>query len=106
MTMEEKENRYERMLKNGSVWRAIFTMAVPALATIVIMIFYTMADMFFIAQLGDTAKVASVSIISPVFGMIMALATMIGVGSPMTRVGSPGSTFAIQVAGSLAPPST
>ncbi len=48
-------------------------MAIPALLTIVIMIFYNMADMFFIAQLGDTAKVASVSMISPVFNMIMAL---------------------------------
>jgi putative MATE family efflux protein len=44
------------------------------------MILYNLADMFFIAQLGDSAKVASVSIISPVFSIIMALATMIGVG--------------------------
>lgn len=78
--MDTKSSKYEELFKEQSVWRAIFSMAIPALLTIVIMIFYNLADMFFIAQLGDTAKVASVSIISPVFNIIMALATMIGVG--------------------------
>ncbi|MBR0161253.1 MAG: MATE family efflux transporter [Oscillospiraceae bacterium] len=78
--MDTKSSKYEKLFKEQSVWRAIFSMAIPALLTIVIMIFYNLADMFFIAQLGDTAKVASVSIISPVFSIIMALATMIGVG--------------------------
>ena len=78
--MGTKSSKYEELFKEQSVWRAIFSMAIPALLTIVIMIFYNLADMFFIAQLGDTAKVASVSIISPVFNIIMALATMIGVG--------------------------
>jgi len=78
--MELKGSKYEILFKEQTVWRSIFAMAVPSLLTIIIMIFYNMADMFFIAQLGDTAKVASVSIISPVFSIIMALATMIGVG--------------------------
>ena len=78
--MELKGSKYEKLFKEQTVWRSIFAMAVPSLLTIIIMIFYNMADMFFIAQLGDTAKVASVSIISPVFSIIMALATMIGVG--------------------------
>ncbi|MCR5088619.1 MAG: MATE family efflux transporter [Oscillospiraceae bacterium] len=78
--MDTKSARYEKLFREQSVWHSIFAMAVPALLTIVIMIFYNLADMFFIAQLGDTSKVASVSIISPVFSIIMALATMIGVG--------------------------
>lgn len=78
--MDTKSSRYEKLFREQSVWHSIFVMAVPALLTIVIMILYNLADMFFIAQLGDSAKVASVSIISPVFSIIMALATMIGVG--------------------------
>lgn len=78
--MDTKSSKYEMLFQEQSVWRSIFAMSVPALLTIVIMIFYNLADMFFIAQLGDSAKVASVSIISPVFSIIMALATMIGVG--------------------------
>ena len=78
--MRGNNSGYEQLFRDQPVWKSIFAMAVPSLLTIVIMIFYNMADMFFIAQLGDTAKVASVSIISPVFNIIMALATMIGVG--------------------------
>lgn len=78
--MNSQNKNYEKLFKDQPVWRSIITMAVPSLLTIVIMIFYNLADMFFIARLGSTAKVASVSIISPVFNIIMALATMIGVG--------------------------
>ncbi len=78
--MDVKGSKYERLFRDQSVWRSIFAMAVPSLLTIVIMIFYNLADMFFIGQLGDTAKLASVSVISPVFNIIMAFATMIGVG--------------------------
>jgi putative MATE family efflux protein len=86
--MADKNSRYEKLFRQQSVWKAIFSMAVPALLTIVIMIFYNVADMFFIAQLGDTAKVASVSIIIPVFSIIMALATMIGVGGSAIIAGA------------------
>ncbi len=89
--MENKGGKYEKLFQQQSVWKAIFSMAVPALLTIVIMIFYNMADMFFIAQLGDTAKVAAVSIISPVFNIIMALATMIGVGGSAIIAGAFGA---------------
>ncbi len=89
--METKGRKYEKLFQQDSVWKAIFSMAIPALLTIVIMIFYNMADMFFIAQLGDTAKVASVSIISPVFNIIMALATMIGVGGSAMIAGAFGA---------------
>ena len=75
-----KNSRYESLFRDQPVWKSIFSLAIPALLTIVVMIFYNLADMFFIAQLGDASKVASVSIISPVFGIIMALGTMIGVG--------------------------
>ncbi len=78
--MDTKSTKYEKLFSEQPVWRSIFNMAVPALLTIVIMILYNLADLFFIAQLGDSAKVASVSIISPVFSIIMALATMIGAG--------------------------
>ena len=75
--MRGKNSGYEQLFRDQPVWKSIFAMAVPSLLTIVIMIFYNMADMFFIAQLGDTAKVASVSIISPVFNIIMAVFSVI-----------------------------
>ena len=78
--MDRKSSKYEALFRDSTVWRSIFSLALPSLLTIVVMIFYNMADLFFIAQLRDTAKVAAVSIVMPVFSIIMALATMIGAG--------------------------
>ena len=75
------EAKHEKLFRDQPVWQAIATLTVPALLSILVMIFYNMADTFFIAQLGDTAKVAAVSVVSPVFSIIMALGTMLGVGA-------------------------
>ena len=73
--------KHEKLFRDQPVWQSIAVLTVPALLSILVMIFYNMADTFFIAQLGDTAKVASVSIVSPVFSIIMALGTMLGIGA-------------------------
>ena len=70
----------EALFKDKPVWSAIFSLAVPSCITILIMTIYNMADMFFIGMLGDTAQVASVSIVSPMFSLVMAAATMLGIG--------------------------
>ena len=53
----------EALFRDKPVWSAILTMAVPSVFTILIMIFYNMADMFFVGQLGgsDSAPVAAVA---------------------------------------------
>ena len=79
--MDDKAAKNERLFRDQPVWKAIAALAVPSLLSILVMIFYNLADTFFIAQLGDTAKVAAVSIVSPVFSIIMALGTMLGVGA-------------------------
>lgn len=79
--MDVKSTKNERLFREVPVWKAIASLAVPSLLSILVMIFYNLADTFFIAQLGDTAKVAAVSIVSPVFSIIMALGTMLGVGA-------------------------
>ena len=78
--MDSRNSKYEALFRDSSVWHSIFSLALPSLLTIMVMIFYNMADLFFIAQLRDTAKVAAVSIVMPVFSIIMALAAMIGAG--------------------------
>lgn len=70
----------EALFRDKPVWSAIFSLAIPACITILIMTIYNMADMFFIGMLGDTAQVAAVSIVSPMFSLVMAAATMLGVG--------------------------
>lgn len=70
----------EALFRDKPVWSAIFSLAIPSCITILIMTIYNMADMFFIGMLGDTAQVAAVSVVSPMFSLIMAAATMLGVG--------------------------
>ena len=44
------------------------------------MILYNMTDMFFVGQLGDYNQVAAVSVVSPLFSLSAAVATMLGSG--------------------------
>ena len=83
----------EPLFRDKPVWNAILTMAVPSVFTVLIMVLYNMADMFFVGQLGgvDSAPVAAVAVVGPVFSLIMALATMIGVGGCATIAKAAGS---------------
>ena len=74
----------ESLFRDKPVWSAIFSMAIPSVFTILVMIVYNMADMFFIGRLGDTAQVGAISIVGPVFSLLSAVSTMIGVGGCTT----------------------
>ena len=70
----------EDIFKDKQVWSDIFSLAVLYCINILIMVIYNMADMFFVGMLGDTAQVAAVSVVGPVFSLVMAAATMLGIG--------------------------
>lgn len=72
------ENR--ALFETVPVWRAIARMAVPSMLTILVMVFYNMADMYFVGQTGEDAQVAAVSISGPVFTVMMAVGSLIGSG--------------------------
>ena len=62
----------EALFRTGSVWKSIISMAVPSIIIILVMVLYNMADMFFVGCLGDTAQVAAVSVVGPVFSILAA----------------------------------
>lgn len=64
----------EALFRTGSVWKSIISMAVPSIIIILVMVLYNMADMFFVGCLGDTAQVAAVSVVGPVFSILSAAA--------------------------------
>lgn len=70
----------DAIFKNMPVGRAILTLAVPSVFSVLVMILYNMADLFFVARLGDNAQVAAVSLVGPVFSLLAAVATMAGAG--------------------------
>lgn len=75
--MKEKQ---EYLFQKASVWKAISQMAIPAMVSIIVMIIYNLADMFFVGRLGNTAQVAAISLVGPIFTLMMAIGTMIGGG--------------------------
>lgn len=70
----------EALFRDKPVWKAILIMALPAVFNVLITILYNMTDMFFIGQLGSSAKVGAISVVSPVFSFLSAVSTMFGAG--------------------------
>ncbi len=70
----------QAVFRDTPVWKAILLLSVPTVVNILVMYLYNMADMFFVARLHNDAMVGSISIVSPVFTMMMAFGSMIGSG--------------------------
>lgn len=70
----------EALFRDKPVWKAIFSLAIPSVLTILVMIVYNMADLFFIGMLGDDTQVAAIAVVGPVFSLATAVATMLGAG--------------------------
>lgn len=70
----------EALFRDKPIWKAIFSLTVPSVLTILIMVIYNMADMFFIGMLGDDTQVAAIAVVGPVFSLANAAATMLGAG--------------------------
>lgn len=78
------------MMQNEAVfqkspWKAIFSLSIPALVSILVMMLYNMADMYFVGWLGDYSQIAAVSLAMPAYSVLMAVSTMIGNGG-CTRI--------------------
>ena len=70
----------ETLFRDKPVWKAILSLVVPSVITILIMVIYNMADMFFIGMLGEDTQVAAIAVVGPVFSLANAVATMLGAG--------------------------
>ncbi len=70
----------EEMFGKGPIPRAVASMAIPSMITMLITVIYNMADTFFIGQTGDPSQVAAVSLCMPVFSVFMAIGSMFGMG--------------------------
>ena len=70
----------EIIFRDASVRSAVFTMAIPTIIGQLIVLFYNLADTFFIGRTGDPQMVAGVSLILPIFNVSNALAAVTGLG--------------------------
>lgn len=75
--MEQKSMEvFEKMPVHKAVWKN----ALPAMAAMLMVLVYNLADTFFIGQTHDALQVAAVSLATPVFLMFMAVGTAFGIG--------------------------
>ena len=61
-------------------WRLLRKLSIPSVLTTLIMLFYNMADVFFVGQLQDRMQVAAVSLCSPIFSLVSAIGMLFGNG--------------------------
>jgi Na+-driven multidrug efflux pump len=70
----------EDLMTNMSTGKTILHASVPAMITILVMMIYNMADMFFIGKLGDPMQIAAVALVGPVMSILSGLGTLVGSG--------------------------
>lgn len=76
--MENKKSM--ELFSKAPVSQAVFKNALPAMAAMLMVLVYNLADTFFIGQTHDALQVAAVSLATPVFLIFMAVGTMFGIG--------------------------
>lgn len=65
---------------NAPVSQAVLKNILPAMAAMLMVLVYNLADTFFIGQTNDDLQVAAVSLATPVFLMFMSAGTVFGIG--------------------------
>lgn len=68
------------VFEKAPVPQAVLKNAIPAMAAMLMVLIYNLADTFFIAQTHDDILVAAVSLATPVFLLFMAVGSIFGIG--------------------------
>lgn len=68
------------LFEKAPVSQAVWKNALPAMAAMLMVLIYNLADTFFIGQTHNDILVAAVSLATPVFLIFMAVGTVFGMG--------------------------
>lgn len=75
-----QQSKSLEIFENAPVRKAVLQNALPAMAAMLMVLIYNLADTFFIGQTHDDLQVAAVSLATPVFLLFMAVGTVFGIG--------------------------
>ena len=75
-----EENKSLEAFAKAPVRKAVLQNALPAMAAMLMVLVYNLADTFFIGQTHDDLQVAAVSLATPVFLLFMSVGTVFGIG--------------------------
>jgi multidrug efflux pump len=70
-----------KILAEAPVLKAIFTMAIPVMLGMIVQVLYNLVDTFFIGLMGDVNQLAAANLGFPLFMILMAVGSIIGVGA-------------------------
>jgi putative MATE family efflux protein len=76
-----KNNKRIQLLAQGSIGSALFKLSAPAIAGMMVMAIYNIADTFFVSLLRDTTAVAATGIVFPIFQLIGSIGLTFGIGA-------------------------
>ena len=79
MLAEENDKR-RRIFEELPVPTALRLMVVPTIISQIVVLIYNMADTFYVGRTNDPYMVAGVSLILPVFNLLICLAGLAGIG--------------------------
>ena len=68
------------VFRNESIPVAVLKNTVPAMAAMMMVLIYNLADTFFISQTHDALMVAAISLASPIFMIFIAIGSIFGIG--------------------------
>ena len=75
-----QDSNATELFEKAPVSQAVLKSALPAMAAMLMVLVYNLADTFFVGQTQDAYQVAAVSLAMPVFLMFMAIGTVFGMG--------------------------
>lgn len=75
-----EDNKSMEVFAKAPIRKAALQNALPAMAAMLMVLIYNLADTFFIGQTHDDLQVAAVSLATPVFLLFMSVGTVFGIG--------------------------
>ena len=75
------ENKQTELMGKAPVTKAILKLSIPVVFGMMVQVFYNLVDTFFIGKLNDQNQLAAANITTPVFMLLMAIATIVSTGA-------------------------
>ncbi|MDD4200735.1 MAG: MATE family efflux transporter, partial [Eubacteriales bacterium] len=75
------QNKQTELMSNTPVAKAIFKMSIPVVLGMMVQVLYNLVDTFFIGKLNDPNQLAAANITTPIFMLMMAIATIVSTGA-------------------------
>lgn len=79
---KENESKNLQLMASAPIPKAILTLAIPTVFSMIISLVYNLTDTYFIGLLDDPVQLGAISLAFPVFLVFQALGNMFGAGAP------------------------